>query len=104
MRVLTPYYDDGTCVIYHADCRDVLPEMKGASLVFADPPYGVGFEYGDAYTDAAGREYDNFMVWVADECQRLAPRVLITPGIRNLWRWTCRRSRAIILAPNPSDY
>lgn len=22
---MTPYYDDGHCVIYHADCRDVLP-------------------------------------------------------------------------------
>lgn len=38
---MTPYYDDGTCVIYHGDCRDVLPLVAG-DLVVTDPPYGMG--------------------------------------------------------------
>lgn len=38
---MTPYYDDGTCVIYHGDCRDVLPHIQG-DLVVTDPPYGIG--------------------------------------------------------------
>lgn len=42
---MTPYYDDGTCVIYHGDCRDLLPDLAtGVSLVLADPPYGVGIQ------------------------------------------------------------
>ena len=83
---LKPYYDDGTCVIYHADCRDVLPGLT-ADLAFADPPYGVGLEYGHAYTDDAGSGYSAFMGWVAAEIQRAAPIAFVTPGIRNLWRW-----------------
>lgn len=42
---MTPYYDDGAgIVIYHADCRDVLPTIDPASvaLLVADPPYGFG--------------------------------------------------------------
>jgi len=81
-----PYYDDGTCVIYHGDCREILPTLT-ADLVFADPPYGVGLEYGHAYTDHAGSGYNAFMGWVAKEIQRAAPIAFVTPGIRNLWRW-----------------
>lgn len=35
---MTPYYVDANCVIYNADCRDVLPELTGSVLV-SDPPY-----------------------------------------------------------------
>lgn len=40
----TPYYDDGNgIVIYHGDCREVLPTIAPGSvdLVLTDPPYGV---------------------------------------------------------------
>lgn len=39
---MTPYYDDGTCVIYHGDCRDVLPALDRVAAVVTDPPYGIG--------------------------------------------------------------
>lgn len=39
---MTPYYDDGRCVIYHADCRDVLPALGRFDLLLTDPPYGIG--------------------------------------------------------------
>lgn len=39
---MTPYYDDGRgVVIYHADCRDALPELPPVDLVITDPPYGI---------------------------------------------------------------
>ena len=41
---MTPYYDDGNgIVIYHGDCREVLPGLapESVSLVLTDPPYGV---------------------------------------------------------------
>lgn len=37
---MTPYYDDGQVVIYHGDCREVLPLEVDA--VVTDPPYGTG--------------------------------------------------------------
>lgn len=40
-----PYYDDGTCVIYHGDCREYLYATSAADAlawdtICADPPYG----------------------------------------------------------------
>jgi DNA modification methylase len=40
-----PYYDDGKgIVIYHGDCRDVLPTLGAVDLVLTDPPYGIALE------------------------------------------------------------
>jgi DNA modification methylase len=37
---LTPYYDDGNgIVIYHGDCREILPELGKFDLLLTDPPY-----------------------------------------------------------------
>jgi site-specific DNA-methyltransferase (adenine-specific) len=36
---MTPYYDDGRCVIYHGDCREILPHIVPVDLVLTDPPY-----------------------------------------------------------------
>ncbi len=38
-----PYYDDGMCVIYHGDCREVLPTLQPIDLVVTDPPYGINY-------------------------------------------------------------
>jgi site-specific DNA-methyltransferase (adenine-specific) len=32
----------GDCVLYRADCRDVLPTLTGIDAVVTDPPYGIG--------------------------------------------------------------
>jgi site-specific DNA-methyltransferase (adenine-specific) len=52
--VMEPYYDDGTCTIYHGDALELLPTMDPASvaLVLADPPYGIGL---DTRNEARGR-------------------------------------------------
>ncbi len=41
---IKPYYQDNSVVIYHADCREVLPLIpdKSIGLVLTDPPYGIG--------------------------------------------------------------
>jgi site-specific DNA-methyltransferase (adenine-specific) len=40
---MRPYYDDGTCVIYHGDCLDVLADMETpVDAVVTDPPYASG--------------------------------------------------------------
>lgn len=43
MNLPKPYYDDGKgIVIYHADCREILPHLPTVDLVLTDPPYGLG--------------------------------------------------------------
>jgi DNA modification methylase len=37
---VTPYYEQDGIVIYHGDCREVLPSLSADALV-TDPPYGV---------------------------------------------------------------
>lgn len=36
-----PYYEQDGIVIYHGDCRDVLPHLEPVGLVLTDPPYGI---------------------------------------------------------------
>jgi len=39
---MNPYYDDGKgIVIYHGDCREILPGLPKVDLVLTDPPYGI---------------------------------------------------------------
>lgn len=39
---MTPYYQDDHVMIYHGDCREILPTLTRADLVLTDPPYGLG--------------------------------------------------------------
>jgi hypothetical protein len=59
---VTPYYDDGTCVIYHGDCREVM-SMSGIEVhaTVTSPPYNVALGYD---------EHDDVMPW--DEYEDLA--------------------------------
>ncbi len=45
---MKPYYEDTKAgiVIYHADCRDVLPGLPSVDLVLTDPPYGIAYKGG----------------------------------------------------------
>lgn len=42
---MKPYFStpDGRVMIYHGDCRDVLPTLPLCDLVLTDPPYGVNY-------------------------------------------------------------
>jgi hypothetical protein len=61
------------------DCREILPTLpaKSFQLAFADPPYWVGFDYGNE-TD---KEMDYIDPnWLVNELLRVAEVVMITPG------------------------
>lgn len=36
---IEPYYQEPGIVIYHGDCRDILPQLEPVDLVLTDPPY-----------------------------------------------------------------
>ena len=67
--------------IITGDCREVLPTIPSNSfaLAFADPPYWVGFNYGDKTDD----EMDYIEPeWLVSELLRIADCVLVTPGYK----------------------
>lgn len=47
---MKPYYEHDGIVIYHGDCREVLPSIS-ADFIFTSPPYNCGMNYG-AHNDA----------------------------------------------------
>ena len=64
------------------DCREILPTLpaKSFQLAFADPPYWVGFNYGEK-TDKE-MDYIN-PEWLVNELLRISECVLVTPGNGN---------------------
>lgn len=81
----TPYYRDAYCTIYHGDCREVLPTLPRANVLLTDPPYGVGESYA-SFNDTP-ENLDALLVDVVPLLFAAAPRLAITPGVGNLWRY-----------------
>lgn len=47
-----PYYQDEWVVIYHGDCREILPLLPKVDLVLTDPPYIIKEMHGDGFPSA----------------------------------------------------
>lgn len=45
---MKPYFDDGQCVIYHGDCREILSGLA-FDVIVTDPPYGIGWTGAPAF-------------------------------------------------------
>ena len=42
---MKPYYSDESVVLYHGDCREILPQItEPVDLVLTDPPYGINYK------------------------------------------------------------
>jgi DNA modification methylase len=89
--MIKPYYESDGIVIYHGDCREILPALDAnvVDLVLTDPPYGINKADWD----------DEFPTWWLDEAARVAPAMGLMPGVWNLlkcpqtvgrlrYRWT----------------
>ena len=67
MSLPKPYYQDDACTIYHADCRQILPELEAESvdLVLTDPPY---FRVKSEDWDRAWKDAKRFLSWMGEQC------------------------------------
>lgn len=94
---MTPYYEHAGITIFHGDCREILPSLEFDAVV-TDPPYGVAFA-GKAtkHTPASGIGYTMFedtpeylisiVVPVVEQLVASGRRVVLTPGVRNVWKY-----------------
>ena len=48
MSTPRPYYENEQVVIYHGDCREIIPTLPSQSvdLLLTDPPYGISYQSG----------------------------------------------------------
>lgn len=79
---MKPYFDDGQCVIYHGDCREILPGLS-ADVVLTDPPFGVGVAYA-SFDDSP----ENSALLIAETfplMRAAAPLCAVATGIRQMW-------------------
>lgn len=67
--MIKPYYDHNGIVIYHGDCREILPELPKVDLVLTDPPYGIN--YKNATWHDSPREYEYLISFAVKEFNRL---------------------------------
>ena len=78
-----PYYQEPGIIIYHADCKDILPYLEPVDLVLTDPPYGVGIDYG--VFDDTPENIKKIIIPVITECIEKFKRVVLTPGNKFSW-------------------
>lgn len=63
---MKPYYEQSGIVIYHGDCREVLPQLPVVDLVLTDPPYGIGRDGKPPSTSShGGHKGYEFLGWDA---------------------------------------
>jgi site-specific DNA-methyltransferase (adenine-specific) len=97
-----PYYQDDAVVIYHADCRDILPLIpnKGIDLVLTDPPYNVGKKYGIWDDDLPDKDYLMFCQdWIGATYKICNKMVIIVPTkyILDYWQLLGHEFKQIII-------
>jgi DNA modification methylase len=54
-----PYYEQDGIVIYHGDCREILPTLGTFDLLLTDPPYGIGIAANPVRQAHEKSEWDN---------------------------------------------
>jgi site-specific DNA-methyltransferase (adenine-specific) len=98
---MTPYYDDGTCTIYHGNALELFPLVE-FDCVVTDPPYGISYRQTIAsvrdYGEIAGDHDDTLARWILNATTK--PRIVF--GINHFptalpepGRWICWDKRLV---------
>jgi len=93
----------GLATLYLGDCREVLPVECDALIT--DPPYGIGFDYGDAHDDIPDG-YGEWLWSVLEAQERFLPPgapIFVWQAQKNIRRfndWFPREWRLFISARN----
>jgi site-specific DNA-methyltransferase (adenine-specific) len=96
-EMLKPYYSENGITIYHGDCREILPTLPKVDLILTDPPYGVRLGSKPNNQRFSRKQYSSFqdtpevVIPLVNEVLRLcipkATRVVMTPGVRNMFEY-----------------
>jgi DNA modification methylase len=95
---VTPYYDDGTCVIYHGDCREIIDGIhihSASHSVVTDPPYGIAFE-GYNHGTVTGDESDEMAEWLLHWIDSWGDMTAIVFGVNHFSQYVGEPGRWIV--------
>jgi DNA modification methylase len=84
-----PYYEDESCVLYHADNRDVLPliEPTAVSMVLTDPPYNLDINYESHQDNMPIDEYKRWCEQWFTMIRKITGNIIMTVGKNNMAMW-----------------
>lgn len=97
---MKPYYDDGKgIVIYHGDCREILPTLEKSDLVCTDPPYNCGKDYGIHNDKMTDEEYQDWCFEIVTLCLAKAKNQFwVAPRYKlELWMRLLPNSHLIVI-------
>ncbi len=117
---IKPYYEDEAVVIFHGDCREILPLLPEATvdLVLTDPPYGVSLEtkasdyrsspfFDGGQSLKASTLYEDSPSYVRQliplvfiELSRITSRIVVFPGTANMWVYPEPTAVGGVFTPN----
>lgn len=80
--MIEPYYSEDGITLYCAKCEDVLPQLQ-ADVVITDPPYGVGYEYGE-YVDTP-ENFERTILQTVRWCAENIPTA-VNMSMRQMWK------------------
>lgn len=79
---IKPYYEHNGIVIFHGDCREILPNLGRFDLALTDPPYGIGFAAQPTkWQRKAGQKPENWDNLTVDE----VPYIIGSARIQIVW-------------------
>ena len=83
MDFMKPYYKDKYCIIYHGDCREILPQIinDDINLVLTDPPYGINLNTKRKHWDGSVLKWDA----ITNDDAEFDPHFLL--GFNNIILW-----------------
>lgn len=96
---MKPYYQDDSVIIYHGDCREVLPKLDKVDLVITDPPYNAGKDYGTHNDSMSKEDYAQYCKEIVDCCLEVAKNQFwVAPRYQlELWLKLLPKSHLIVI-------
>lgn len=84
--------------LIEGDSRQVLRNMKKGSVdcIITDPPYGLGFDYGDDYKDTKSN-LKKLIKCSLPDMRRVAKRVAVMCGPTQIWEYPKPRFREVFV-------
>lgn len=82
MSLPAPYWTDGQSVLYHGDCREIVPLLPRFDLLLTDPPYGLNCSINTAKETITGDKDTSLRDEILTRLEGMPSVVFGSPKVR----------------------